>query len=149
MSATHRDGGNPTSPQAIAKTLSPTMKAHVQYGIAGAPQSTLDALERRGLVQDAAGSGYVGFVELSPLGECVRVVLRRTDAAQQVCALPSPLWAYLPGMWVVSTLAPDHPCHHVPGRVVCAAEHAPTGVTASAQVLYEASGPLLRELIEQ
>ena len=53
--------------------LSPTMAAHVKHGIGGATARTLEALARRGLVEDA--SDRPGFYRMSELGHATRVAL--------------------------------------------------------------------------
>jgi hypothetical protein len=58
----------------LAAELSPTMRAAVRCGIGGAYFRTLDALERRGLIEDAPERP--GYYKLSELGESVRAILR-------------------------------------------------------------------------
>jgi hypothetical protein len=58
--------------QRAAKGLGVAQKAHIKHGIAGATFAVLDALERRGIVEESAKAGHL---KLSPLGECVRTLL--------------------------------------------------------------------------
>jgi hypothetical protein len=63
----------PTTPREAAKGLGVAQKAHIKHGIGGASNAVLDALERRGIVQEMPRKP--GYLELSPLGECVRTLL--------------------------------------------------------------------------
>jgi hypothetical protein len=61
------------SPKQAAMRLGVAQKAHIKHGIGGATNAVLDALERRGIVQEIPRKP--GYLELSPLGECVRTLL--------------------------------------------------------------------------
>jgi hypothetical protein len=61
-------------PREVIPTLSLVMKTALKLGIGGATQSTLDALSRRGLAEDAPEKP--GYVKLSELGHIVALVLK-------------------------------------------------------------------------
>jgi len=61
-----------------SKRLTPTMRAHLLYGIAGATWRTLKALERRGLVVES--KERPGFLVLSRKGQEMADALRKEDA---------------------------------------------------------------------
>lgn len=62
-----------TTPRQTAKGLGIAQKSHIKHGIAGASRALLDALERRGIVHESERKP--GYLVLTPVGECVRVML--------------------------------------------------------------------------
>jgi hypothetical protein len=66
-----------TAPKQAAKGLTKTMRFAIEYGIAGSSMRTLDALERRGIIQES--ERRPGHLELSPVGLCVRTIVMGHD----------------------------------------------------------------------
>lgn len=63
-----------TTPHAAAKRLGRVMKIHIMNGISGITNAQIRSLERRGILSES--ERRPGFLELSPLGKCVRTMLR-------------------------------------------------------------------------
>lgn len=61
-----------TTPKEAAKGLGVAQRAHIKHGVGGASNQVLDALERRGIVQESESKP--GYWELSPVGLCVQTL---------------------------------------------------------------------------
>lgn len=59
--------------------LSPAMRMHLMYGIAGAPSQVFEALKRRGLIEPSERAGYW---KLSAKGEETAEELRKTEGVK-------------------------------------------------------------------
>lgn len=71
-----QNGKVPSRPRDIIPGLSAAMRAHLKYGVGGATQRTIDALWRRGLVEDA--ENRPGYIRLSASGRAVARALNET-----------------------------------------------------------------------